>query len=113
MAEPLIARYLRACTHTLFKGLYTNTHHLRSDIHTQVFKGIHTQMAEPLTICVYRPSNTYSVGVDPVGGVLNVTPDARDPRVTTAGTPCTPLHPPPTPLTHPTQYPQHSGDWWR
>ena len=27
--------------------------------------------------------------MDPVGGVLNVTPDARDPRVTTAGTPCT------------------------
>ena len=51
-----------------------------------------------------------SVGVDPVGGVLNVTPDARDPRVTTAGTPCTPPHPPPTPLTHPTTYPQHSGD---
>ncbi len=51
--------------------------------------------------------------MDPVGGVLNVTPDARDPRVTTAGTPCTPLHHPPTPLTHPTQYPQSSGDWWR
>jgi hypothetical protein len=37
------------------------------------------------------------VGADLVGGVLNVTPDVRDTRLTTAGTPGDPRPPPPPP----------------